>query len=91
MEKIAQNVLTEEMIPIAPMEGGSHEILRVSVDGYDAEIFIAQRWNSDKIVINFDKLHPIWKEVFTTKYFFFEKPGEMSWGHNGEVMKILQI
>ena len=31
------------------------------------------------------------REVFTTKYFLFETPGKMSWGHNGEVMKILLI
>jgi hypothetical protein len=88
MEKTVKNMLTEEMIPIAPMEGGDHEILRVSVDGYNSGIFIAKRWGSDKIVIKFDELHPIWEGAFATKYFFFEKPGEMSWGHNGEKMAI---
>ena len=88
MTKNNKKLLSEEMIPIAPMKGGVHETLSVSVDGYDAKIFIAQRYGSDKIVIMFNELHPIWKEVFTTKYFFFEKPGEMGWGHNKEKMKI---
>ena len=91
MEKITQNVLTEEMLPIARMNGEDFEKMKVSVDGYNAEIFISENYGSDKIAILFNELHPHWGEVFTTKYFFFETPGEMSWGHNGEVMKILVI
>ena len=88
MTKNNKKLLTEEMIPIAPMSGGVYETLSVSVDGYDAEIFIAQRYGSDKIVIMFNELHPKWGEVFTTKYFFFETHGEMGWGHNNEKMEI---
>jgi hypothetical protein len=91
MERITQNVLTEQMLPIARMNGEDFEKMKVSVDGYNAEIFISENYGSDKIVILFNELHPHWGEVFTTKYFFFETPGKMSWGHNGEVMKILVI
>ena len=91
MEKITQNVLTEEMLPIARMNGEDFEKMKVSVDGYNAEIFISENYGSDKIVILFNELHPHWGEYFTTKNFIFETPGEMSWGHDGEIMKILLI
>ena len=89
MEKITQNVLTEEMLPIARINGEGFEKMKVSVDGYSAEIFIAERYGSDKIIILFNDIHPKWEEIFTTKYFIFESPGEMRWGHEGEIMKIL--
>ena len=40
------------------------------------------------MVILFDKPHPRWGENFTTKYFLFDCPGKMVWGHNGECMDI---
>jgi len=89
MEKITQNVLTEEMLPIARINEENFEKMKVSVNGYSAEIFIAERYGSDKIIILFNDIHPRWGEVFTTKHFIFESPGEMSWGHEGEKMKIL--
>jgi hypothetical protein len=89
MEKITQNVLTEEMLPIARINEENFEKMKVSVNGYSAEIFIAERYGSDKIIILFDDIYPRWGEVFTTKHFIFESPGEMSWGHEGEIMKIL--
>jgi len=89
MEKITQNVLTEGMLPIALINEEKFEKMKVSVDGYRAEIFIDERYGSDKIIILFNDIHPKWGEVFTTKYFIFKSPGEMSWGHEGEIMKIL--
>ena len=83
--------ITEEMIPIA---SGNDEpkTIGIIVDKYPARCFLLDRgWNSTKIVILFDESHPMWEKVFTTKYFDFVEPGKMRWGHNGEVMKILQI
>jgi len=74
---------------IRRLEYGSHFSTPMK-DSY-SEIFISENYGSDKIVILFNELHPHWGEFFTTKYFFFETPREMSWGHNGEVMKILVI
>ena len=87
MEKITQNVLTEEMLPIARINGEDFEKMKVLVDGYSAEIFIAERYGSDKIIILFNEIHPHWGEVFTTKHFIFETSGEMIWG-DGEIMNI---
>jgi hypothetical protein len=39
-------------------------------------------------VILFDEDHPRWGEYFTTKYFMFDEPGKMHWGHQGEHMVI---
>ena len=80
--------ITEEMIPIVV---GNDEIrtIRVEVDGHSAACFLHDRvWYSTKVVILFDEEHPRWGEYFTTKYFMFNDPGMMNWGHNGECMKI---
>ena len=89
MPKNERNLLTEEKIPIAPMNNEEYDKLKVLVDGYKAECFIVERWGSNKIVIIFNNSHFNFGEFFTTKYFKFEKPGEMMWGSNLEnVMKI---
>ena len=43
-----------------------------------------------RVIIKFNAKHIRWVDSFQTKHFQFEKPGEMSWGHDGEVMKILR-
>ena len=90
--KITRNphkiAITEEMIPIVV---GNDEIrmVRVTVDGCLASCFLHDRvCYSTKLVILFDKPHPRWGENFTTKYFLFDCPGKMVWGHNGECMDI---
>ena len=88
MTKNNKKLLKEEEIPIALMNKGVYEKINVIVDGYEAECFIVERWGSNKIVILYKKLHPRWGEFFTTKYFIFENPGIMGWGHNNEKMKI---
>jgi hypothetical protein len=88
-EKNAQNLLTEEKIPIAPMNKEEFEKLKILIDGVRGECFIVERWGSNKIVIVFENPHSKWGEFFTTKYFKFEIPGEMMWGSNLEnIMKI---
>jgi hypothetical protein len=88
MTEITQKLLTEEMIPIAPMNGGDFEKLVIAIDGYNAECFIAQRIGSDKISILFEKEHPRYGKEIITKYFQFEKPGVISWGHKKEEIYI---
>ena len=90
--KLAQNqhkiAITEEMIPIAV---GDDEVkmVRITVDGRPASCFLSERvWGSTKVVIVFDQEHPRWGEYFTTKYFWFDEPGKMHWGHDGDHMKI---
>ena len=91
-EKITQNpkttAITEEMIPIV-VGNDERRAVRVTVDGHPAECFLHDRvFYSTKVVIIFDEDHPRWGEYFTTKYFIFNEPGMMNWGHNGECMKI---
>ena len=61
----------------------------VFVDGHEATIEIYECTWSERVRINFKKPHPRWEKEFQTKYFQFEKDGEMSWGHDGEVIKIV--
>jgi hypothetical protein len=80
--------ITEEMIPIVV---GNEEVrmIRVKVDDHLASLFLHDRvWNTMKVVILFDEPHPKWDECFTTKYFRFERPGTLDWGHNEEYMNI---
>ena len=91
MTEIKQKLLTEEMIPIAhinKINSGALDKLKITIDGYNAQCFIAERLGSDKIVILFEKEHPKYGDYFTTKYFHFGKPGEMFWGHQSEKMHI---
>ena len=91
MTEITQKLLTEEMIPIAhinKINSGLLDKLKITIDGYNAQCFIAERLGSDKIVILFEKEHPKYGDSFTTKYFQFKKPGEMIWGHEQKVMII---
>ena len=92
MTKITQKLLTEEMIPIAhinKINSGALDKLKITIDGYNAQCFIAERLGSDKIVILFEKEHPKYGDSFTTKYIQFKNPGEMIWGHEQKIMKII--
>ena len=81
-------LITEEMIPIV-YDNGEPKTIRIVVDGHTARCFLLDRgWNSTKIVILFDKPHPVWDMSFTTKYFDFIKPGELRWGHDEKLMKL---
>ena len=76
------------MIPIV-VGNDERRAVRVTVDGYPAECFLHDRvFYSTKVVILFDEDHPRWGECFTTKYFMFDEPGKMHWGHQGEHMVI---
>ena len=81
-------LITEEMIPIVSGKDGPKTI-KIVVDKHHARCFLQDRgWNSTKIVILFDKPHPVWGDYFTTKYFHFVEPGEMKWGYDNKIMKI---
>jgi len=49
MERITQNVLTEEMLSIARMNGEDFEKMKVPLDGYNAEIFIVEKMFSSEL------------------------------------------
>ncbi|MDP7002934.1 MAG: hypothetical protein QF911_05130 [Candidatus Thalassarchaeaceae archaeon] len=91
-EKITRNpktiAITEEMIPVV-VGNDELKMIRVIVDGNPASCFLNDRvFYSTKIVILFDEPHPRWEGCFTTKYFMFDEPGKMNWGHQGEHMVI---
>lgn len=63
----------------------------VIADGLPATIEITDEpYSSSKVLIKFKTNHKRWGDSFQTKYFSFESPGKMSWGHDGEVMKIIK-
>ena len=82
------------MIPVVNA-GNEPESIQVLVDDCPARCFISNPFvssestGSEKIVIIFDEEHPRHGKTFVTKYFQFEEPGRMTWGHNGEHMRIL--
>ena len=93
-ERFCKVPCTEAMIPVVDA-GNEPESIRVLVDNCPARCFISNpfvsSWStgSEKIVILFDEKHPSWGDCFETKYFQFEEPGRMTWGHNGEHIRIL--
>ena len=89
MKKTTQNPLLLKDIPIATPENENPGI-RVIVDGYSALCYIRDSL-SEKIVILFDADHPRWGEYFTTKYYRFIEPGQMLWGHDKEIMEIINM
>lgn len=66
------------------------DCIDVIVDGSPASIEITDEARSLRVLIKFNAKHKRWGDSFQTKYFQFEKAGEMSWGHDGEVMKIVR-
>ena len=66
------------------------DCIDVIVDGSPASIEITDEARSFRVLIKFNTKHKRWGNSFQTKYFQFEKAGEMSWGHDGEVMKIVR-
>ena len=66
------------------------DCIDVIVDGSPASIEITDEARSLRVLIKFNTKHKRWGNSFQTKYFQFEKAGEMSWGHDGEVMKIVR-
>ena len=83
----------EEEIPILVEfeEGHEKNGIRVVADGRKATCFVASpEWRSQKIVILYDdEEDPMM--AFTTKYYLFNEPGKMSWGHQGEVMEMFHL
>ena len=77
-------LITEKDIPVGD---GSIDVV---VDGHDATIEITDEPWSLRVLIKFKTQHERWGDSFQTKYFQFDKSGEMSWGHDGEVMKIVR-
>jgi len=93
-ERFCKVPCTEAMIPVVDA-GNELESIQVLVDDRPAICFIdnpivsSESTGSEKIVIIFDEKHPRHGKTFVTKYFQFEEPGRMTWGHNGEHMRIL--
>ena len=92
--------LTSKQIPVIhvtsfdtnvdPVEVG----LSVSVDGRNAHIYEHRLddgfYQREKIVIQFSEDHPKWEGgLFQTKYYEINEPGELEWGHDGEVMEVM--
>ena len=46
---------------------------------------------SDRISIQLEEEHPELGTYFTTKYFIFEEPGKVMWGHGEQRFEILLI
>ena len=46
---------------------------------------------SDRSVITFEQDHPELGREFATKYYRFEVPGVVTWGHNGQSFTIEKI
>ena len=90
MSNFVQNIpLKEEDIPVLLEHGMEIEPLDVIVDGHPATcMIVAVAWRSTGIVISFNPPHPRWGNEFGTKYFLFQQPGVMKWGHDGETMQI---
>ena len=76
--------IIEKDIPV------NDDCIDVIVDGSPASIEITDEARSLRVLIKFNTKHKRWGNSFQTKYFQFEKAGEMSWGHDGEVMKIVR-
>ena len=70
-----------------PVGGGCIDVI---VDGFPATIEITDEPWSLRVLIKFKTKHERWGDSFQTKYFQFKKEGEMSWGHDGEIMQILK-
>jgi hypothetical protein len=86
--------VTEEMIPKssehADLSNSDENRLECMVDGLAAKVFIDDsRMGSPKIVILFVDESPTWGGAFSTKYYLFEDPGVMRWGHDNESMRVL--
>ena len=80
---IDKNIIEEDV----PVDCGCIDVI---VDGYPATIEITDEARSLRVLIKFNAKHKRWGDSFQTKYFQFEKPGEIICGHEGEVMKILR-
>jgi hypothetical protein len=82
-------VTAAEVPTIQPIEGIPARGLPVYADGVPAQIFVIDRgFASDKIAIEFEVPHPRFDDFFGTKYFYWSKPGELGWGHDGEIIHV---
>ena len=45
---------------------------------------------SERLRIILEENHPELGQEFQTKYFLFEQPGQVSWGHHGQKFQILR-
>ena len=81
--------LTEDMIPLSSEGASSNgEMIRIIADGLPAQCYIDDSRPSSRIELLFDEEHDRFHDYFSTKYFLFEEPGVMKWGHGEEPMQI---
>ena len=78
-----EKLLTEEML------SPCGTTLNVIVDGLKAKCVMGSfgTW-STRIKITFEKDHPDFGDIFTTKDFEFKKPGHIEWGRENNTIKI---
>ena len=82
-------VVAAEVPTVQPIEGVPVEGLPVYAEDQPAQIFVVDRgFASDKIAIEFESSHPRFGDVFATKHYFWTDPGELAWGHEGEVIRL---
>ena len=93
MVNIQLRPVKEEEIPTLTEfeEGHEKNGIRVIADGREATCFVAAgAWRSQKIVLIYDdEEDPM--TAFATKYYMFNEPGKMSWGHQGEVIEMYHL
>lgn len=82
--------VTDVEVPtVQPVEGVPVRGLPVCADGVPAQIFVVDRgFASDKIAIEFETPHPRFDDNFATKHFYWPRPGELGWGHDGEIIRV---
>ena len=87
-------MIKEKEIPVinAINENTILKGMQVLADGIKATVKLRKDdgWGSEKIIVNFQKPHPIHKDVFMTKYFFIEDDG-IKWGHDEGFIKLVKV
>ena len=74
-------MISEEFIE----KNGPVDIL---VDNHEATIEITHELWSPRVLIKFKNKHEKWGDSFQTKYFEFDRDGNMIWGHERKTIKI---
>jgi len=82
-------VVAAEVPTVQQIEGVPFEGLPVYADDQPAQIFVVDRgFASDKIAIEFESPHPLFGDVFATKYYYWAEPGELAWGYERQIIQL---
>lgn len=75
--------------PVTNDDLHSGKKLPVMIDGIPGTCWIQERdFACEKIVVTFDRPHPVHGDGIYTKYFYLKEPGNLHWGHDDVVMEI---